>query len=101
MIPRGENITHATQRARRFARELARIEGIVLGRFKIVKGSDDPDSLLGSEWFAEEVRNGNGAASVWRPIGEDRMNEALRNCTVCRWFGQWFFGISIRGVRKD
>jgi len=101
MIPRGENIIYAMQRARRCARELARAEKIALGRFRLVKGSDSPDSLIGTEWVADELRNGSGHAFVWMPIGEKNINEALRTCTVCRYFGKWFFGIGIRGVRKD
>ena len=86
-----------SHRAFRYARELARCEGMVLRRFRMIPGTDD--SEIGREWSAESVRC-DGIVVVWLPIGEDAVNECLRSCTVCRSFGGRIFGISIRGGKR-
>jgi len=85
--------------ALRYARRLARADGILLGRFSLVEGSKD--SLMGREWWAPphyrypSVRS----VAVWEPIGEKNINGALQTCAACRSFGGRLFGITIRGNR--
>lgn len=84
----------ASHSAMRFARRLARREGVALGRFRLMPGTDE--STLGREWVADAVRGG-GWAKVWLPISEADVNEALSACTACRSFGGRVFGVTIRG----
>lgn len=89
------SVTKATQSALRYARNLARAEGVILRPFKMIAGTDE--SSLGPEWIAWGIcrENEGDNATVFLPLSEIALNECLRTCTVCRSFGGRIYGISI------
>jgi len=87
---------------RRIRRRASKV-GCTLQNFRQPYGVD---SDLGPEWMARSVRYPHLAVLVWRPIGDDAIEEAKRTCDeviVTRgfsngkakeafgvsWFGRW------------